>query len=105
MVKSQLFFRKLVQELEIFATGIRMALGAQRGAVVRMILGEVLGLTAVGVVIGAGTALATSQFVQSLLYGIQHNDPRAHALAVVTLVGAVLLAGYVPAGRHLESIP
>jgi len=79
--------------------GIRMALGAQRGAVVWMVLREVLGLAAVGLTIGAGTALATSRFVESFLYGIKHNDPRALTVAVMTLVGAALLAGYVPARK------
>ena len=77
--------------------GIRMALGAQRVGVVWMVLREVLGLAAVGLTIGASTALATSKFVESFLYGIRHNDPRALTVAVVTLVGAALLAGYVPA--------
>jgi macrolide transport system ATP-binding/permease protein len=77
--------------------GIRMALGAQRVGVVWMVLREVLGLAAVGLTIGASTALTTSKFVGSFLYGIRHNDPRALTVAVVTLVGAALLAGYVPA--------
>lgn len=79
--------------------GIRMTLGAQRVGVLWMILREVLGLAAVGLTIGAGAALVTSKFVESFLYGINHNDPRALTLAVVTLVGAALLAGYVPARR------
>ena len=79
--------------------GIRIALGAQRVGVVWMILREVLGLAAVGLTIGASTALATSKFVESFLYGIRHNDPRALTVAVVTLVGAALLAGYVPARK------
>ena len=79
--------------------GIRMALGAQRGAVVRMVLGEVLVLAAASLGIGMGIALATSKFVASFLYGIQPNDPVALALAVLTLLGAALVAGYVPARK------
>jgi ABC-type antimicrobial peptide transport system permease subunit len=79
--------------------GIRMALGAHRGSVVRMVLREVLVLAAVGLGIGLALALGTSKFVASFLYGMKANDPVAFALAVVTLTGAAILAGYVPARR------
>jgi macrolide transport system ATP-binding/permease protein len=79
--------------------GIRMALGAQRGGVVRMVLREVLVLAAVGLAIGLPTALGASKFVESFLYGMKHNDPLALTLAVVTLLGAALLAGYMPARK------
>jgi macrolide transport system ATP-binding/permease protein len=79
--------------------GIRMALGAQRGRVVRMVLREVFVLVAVGLAIGMSGALAASKFVESLLYGMKPNDPLALTLAVTTLLGAALLAGYVPARK------
>jgi predicted permease len=79
--------------------GIRMALGAQRGVVVRMVLGEVLVLAAVGLAIGMATALVTSKFVASFLYGMKPNDPLALTLAVAILLAAALLAGYVPARK------
>ena len=79
--------------------GIRMALGAQRGGVVRMVLREVLVLAAAGLAIGMGTALVTSKFVESFLYGMEPNDPLALTLAVMALLGAGLLAGYVPARK------
>jgi predicted permease len=79
--------------------GIRMALGAQRGVVVRMVLREVLSLALVGLAAGMGAALATSKFVASFLYGMKPNDPLALSGAVVTLLGATLLAGYAPARR------
>jgi len=77
--------------------GIRMALGAQRGAVVRMVLREVLALAAAGLAIGLGAALATSRFVESFLYEMRANDPVALTLAVIVLLAAAVLAGYVPA--------
>jgi ABC-type antimicrobial peptide transport system permease subunit len=76
-----------------------MALGAQRASVVRMILGQVFVLAAVGLAIGMPTALGTSKFVESFLFGLKPNDPLALTLAVVTLLGAALLAGYAPARR------
>jgi macrolide transport system ATP-binding/permease protein len=79
--------------------GIRMALGAQRGAVVWMVLREVFLLAAVGLVISVPTALGTSKFVESFLFGMKPNDPRSLMLAVGILLGAALLAGYIPARR------
>jgi predicted permease len=79
--------------------GIRMALGAQRSRIVRMVLREVVALAAAGLAIGAITALASSRFVASFLYGIEHNDARALLGAVAILLGSAVLAGYVPARR------
>ena len=79
--------------------GIRMALGAQRGGVVRMVLREVLVLAVAGLAIGLGLALGTSKFVASFLYGMKANDPLALAGAVVILLGAAILAGYAPARK------
>jgi macrolide transport system ATP-binding/permease protein len=79
--------------------GIRMALGAQRGGVVRMILRQVVILAALGLAIGMPTALATSKLVASFLYGTKPNDPVTLVLAVSTLLCAALLAGYAPARR------
>jgi predicted lysophospholipase L1 biosynthesis ABC-type transport system permease subunit len=77
--------------------GIRMALGAQRGGVVRMVLRDVLVLTAIGLSVGLAVALATTRLVASFLYGLKPNDPTALALAVVILSSAALVAGYLPA--------
>ncbi len=79
--------------------GIRMALGAQRGAVVRMVLRRVLILAAAGLAISVPAALIASQLVKSLLFETQPNDPGTLALAGVILVSAAILAGYVPARR------
>jgi ABC-type antimicrobial peptide transport system permease subunit len=64
-----------------------------------MVLREVLLLAAAGLAIGLLTALVTSKFVASFLYGMKPNDPQALTLAVVTLLAAALLAGYVPARK------
>jgi predicted permease len=79
--------------------GIRMALGAQRGAVVWMVLRRVLLLAAVGLAISVPAALIAFRLVKSLLFNTQPNDPGTLALAGVVLVSAVILAGYVPARR------
>jgi macrolide transport system ATP-binding/permease protein len=77
--------------------GIRMALGAQRGRVLWMVLREVMLLAAVGLAIGVPTALAVSRLVESFLFGMKPNDPLALMGSVVTLVSAAILAGYLPA--------
>jgi len=79
--------------------GIRMALGAQRGTVVWMVLRRVLLLAAVGLAISVPAALGASRLVKSLLFGTQPNDPGTLALAGFVLVTAALLAGYAPARR------
>ncbi|HEY7402805.1 MAG TPA: ABC transporter permease [Candidatus Angelobacter sp.] len=79
--------------------GIRMALGAQRGNVVWMVLREVLIMAAVGLAIGLPTALGTSKFVASFLFGVKPNDASSLLVSVIILVSAALLAGYIPARR------
>jgi len=79
--------------------GIRMALGAPRGAVVWMVLGRVLLLAGVGLAISVPAALSASRLVQSFLFETQPNDPGTLALAGVVLVSAAILAGYAPARR------
>jgi predicted permease len=79
--------------------GIRMALGAQRGAVVWMVLRRVLLLAAVGLVISVPAVFAGSRLIKSFLFETQPNDPRILALAGAVLIGAAILAGYAPARR------
>src|SRR2546429_787630 len=79
--------------------GIRMALGAQRGAVVWMVLRRVLLLAAVGLAISVPAALCAFQLVKSFLFETQPNDPATLALAGVVLLSAAILAGYAPARR------
>lgn len=77
--------------------GIRMALGATRSLVIWMVLREVSVLVAVGLAIGVPTALATSRLIESFLFDMQPNDPRALALAATILLSAALVASYGPA--------
>jgi len=79
--------------------GIRMALGAQRRAVVWMVLRRVLLLAAVGLAISVPAALIAFRLVKSLLFNTQPNDPGTLALAGVVLLSAAILAGYAPARR------
>ena len=79
--------------------GIRMALGAQRGDVIRMVLRHALLVAAGGLVIGVPVALGASRFVESFLYGVKPTDTFALWLAVAVLLSAVILASYVPARK------
>jgi predicted permease len=79
--------------------GVRMALGAQRGTVVWMVLQRVLILAAVGLAISVPGALSAFQLVKSFLFETQPNDPGTLALAGVVLLIAAILAGYAPARR------
>jgi macrolide transport system ATP-binding/permease protein len=79
--------------------GLRMALGAQRGGVVWMILRDVLLLVALGLAIGVPAAFAASRLVESFLFGMKPNDPMTLSLAVGILLCAALFAGWVPARR------
>ena len=65
--------------------GIRMALGARRGVVIWMVLREVCVLAAVGLAIGVPIALGASRLIESFLFDMKPNDPRALALAVAIL--------------------
>jgi len=85
--------------------GIRMALGAEPGAVVWMVLRRVLLLAAVGLAISVPAALITSRLGKSLLFETQPNDPGTLALAGAVLLSAAILAGYVPARRASQIDP
>jgi macrolide transport system ATP-binding/permease protein len=85
--------------------GLRMALGAQRGGVVWMVLREVLLLVALGLAIGIPAAFAASRLVASFLFGMKPNDPLALLLAVAILLCAAIVAGWVPARRASRTDP
>jgi predicted permease len=81
--------------------GIRMALGAGGGRVLGMVLGEVVLLVVIGLAAGFAGAIASTRVLedQKFLYGMTARDPWTLALAVVTLAGVALLAGFLPARR------
>jgi len=86
--------------------GIRMALGAQAGQVLRMILGEASSLTIVGVLAGLGIAAAMGRLVTSMLFGLTSWDPLTLATAALLLVSVALGASWIPARRaaHVDPI-
>ncbi len=84
--------------------GIRIALGAERADVIRLVVGQGLALAAVGAAIGLVGALAETRLMQSKLYGVAPTDPVTLAGIAVVLTAAVVLACWVPA-RRAASIP
>ena len=79
--------------------GLRMALGAGRGAVIWMMLRDVCVLAVIGLAIGAPAALAASRLIESFLFETKANDPRTLAMAAAVLLISALAAGYGPARR------
>ncbi|MBO0798928.1 MAG: ABC transporter permease, partial [Blastocatellia bacterium] len=85
--------------------GIRMALGAQKVDVIRLVMREVLLLVTVGAVIGLAAALGTTRYVAAFLFGLTPNDPMTITLATLLLIGVAALAGYLPARRATKVDP
>ena len=77
--------------------GVRMAFGATRGSIVKLVLREVAMLLLPGCVAGALAAAGLARFANSFLFGVTATDPLAFALAGCALASATLAAGYLPA--------
>jgi putative ABC transport system permease protein len=85
--------------------GVRMALGACRSDVLRMIVRQGLFLTLVGLVLGIIGAFALTRFLTSVLYATQPTDPPTFIVVSLTLVAVALLASYIPARRATKVDP
>ncbi len=85
--------------------GVRVALGAGSGDVLRMILGQGLRTIFIGVAIGIAGSLALTRTVESLLFGVTATDPLTFGSVTLLLVGAALLACYIPARRATKVDP
>src|SRR4030095_12113985 len=85
--------------------GIRVALGASRPEILRLVLGEGVGLAAVGTAIGVAAGLAATRALVGLMAGIQPNDPLTFALVAAMLLTCAALASYVPARRAAAADP
>lgn len=79
--------------------GIRMALGARRSTVTRMVIREVFTQSMIGLAIGIPAALAASRLASNQLYEVKATDPVTSATAAVVLLFCMVAAGYLPAYR------
>jgi len=85
--------------------GIRMALGASRGNILRLVLGHGLTLTLLGLLLGIGGALGLTQLLASLLFGVGGRDPLTMAVVAGILGLVALLACLLPARRSTKVDP
>jgi hypothetical protein len=85
--------------------GVRVALGAQASDVLKLVLGEGLRITAAGVLVGLAGAIALSQLVTSLLYGVSATSPWIYTTATAIVVCVTLIASYIPATRAARVDP
>jgi ABC-type antimicrobial peptide transport system permease subunit len=85
--------------------GIRLALGADRGGVLRMVIGRVVWLVACGVVVGGALSVWASKFIATLLFNVTPRDPLTFAVATAVLFTAALTAGWLPARRAASIDP
>ncbi len=85
--------------------GIRMALGAQPGNVLWLVLRETLLLVAIGIAIGLPVALAATRLTKGLLFGLTANDPLTITLAPLVMIAIAAMAGYLPARRAAQVDP
>ena len=85
--------------------GIRMALGAQPGDVVRLILANGLAMVCAGVVVGLGLSSLLARSMGALLYGIGAFDAPSFLITAALLIGVAMAACYVPARRAMRVDP
>jgi putative ABC transport system permease protein len=85
--------------------GVRMALGAERGTVLRMILGQALGLILAGVGIGLAAAAASTRVLSKFLFGVKPIDAATFAAVSLLLAAVALVASWVPARRAMRVDP
>lgn len=85
--------------------GIRSALGADPGNVVRLVVGRAAVLTAGGLALGLAGALALTRFLRTMLFDVKPDDPVTFAVIACLLAAAALLAAYIPARRAMRVDP
>jgi putative ABC transport system permease protein len=85
--------------------GVRMALGAKHGDILRLVLGQGMLLAGIGVGLGTAGALVLTRLLESYLYGVRPTDPIAFSSTALLLVTVAILASYIPARRAMKVDP
>jgi putative ABC transport system permease protein len=79
--------------------GVRIALGATRANILRLVLAQGVRVTAIGVILGIAGSLALTRAIRSLLFGLDPADPATFAAVALLLIAVAFLACYLPARR------
>ena len=85
--------------------GVRMALGAQRGDILKLVAGDGAKLASIGIAIGVTMAMPMTRLTSGLLFGVSATDPWTFALIALLFAAVALLASYLPARRAAETNP
>ena len=85
--------------------GVRMALGAQKSDVLRLVMRQGMRLSLTGVVIGVVVALGVTRFLSNMLYGVKSTDPLTFVAVSLLLTSIALLACWIPARRAAKVVP
>jgi putative ABC transport system permease protein len=85
--------------------GVRMALGARTGDVLRLVVGDGIKLTAIGLALGMAGAFAAARVLKSMIYGVSPTDPLTFIVIPLLLIFVALLACWIPARRATKVDP
>jgi putative ABC transport system permease protein len=85
--------------------GIRMALGASRGDMLKLVVRQGMLLTGIGLAIGLSASLGLNRLLANLLFGVKTTDPVTYAAVAIILISVALLATYIPARRATKIDP
>jgi putative ABC transport system permease protein len=94
-----------VVTLRTHEIGIRLALGAQRGSILRLVMRDAAIVLVAGIVAGVLGSIWITRLVKGLLFGLTPNDPVTMALAIAAMVMVALVATYIPARRAMRVDP
>lgn len=85
--------------------GVRMALGAERGDVFRMLLGEMMRVVCIGIVFGLGAVFAATQIIRGAIWGVKPTDPLSFGIAICLMLLIAGIAAFLPARRAMRVDP
>jgi ABC-type antimicrobial peptide transport system permease subunit len=85
--------------------GIRMALGAQRGDVLRMLVGEMMRVVFIGIVFGVAAGLLAARMIGGMIWGVKPTDPLSFGFAICLLLLVAGIAAFIPARRAMRVDP